>query len=201
MIGQTNVPEAISGGNVVLLPDIQVIVRTKAGAFTDSDSDADGYIGIDKTNGRLYFRHSGGTWQYVAALITQSEMNLTAAASATQQAARYDELVAEHNADGSHKQAFDVVGLPDAPVPKSWQHKAIATGSQYGTLRIEWGNDTLAAGTKAITFQQAFATILEVFTQDKTGANAMYPSAVGTSGFTANGTGTDDFAWLAIGVD
>ncbi len=201
MIGQTNVPEAIVGGNVVLLPEIQVIARTKAGAFTDSDSDADGFVGIDKTNGRLYFRHSGGTWQYVAALVTQAEMNLTAAASATKQAARYDEFVSEHNADGSHNQANSVVLLPDVPVLKSWQHKAGATGSQYGTLRLEWGNDTLAAGTKAITFQQAFTAILDVFLQDKSGANAMYPSGVGISGFTANGTATDNFAWLAIGYD
>lgn len=247
---------AFAGGEMLLITEPAVIARVKAGAFTDSDVDADGYIGIDSTNGRIYFRHSGGTWQYVARLITQAEMNLTAAASATKQAVRYDEFNAEHtSATGAHADvtatsvkndgpldqqeetadlatpasgyrrvfardhgglmtkddagnvlalAFaggEVLGLTDVPKPSSWQHKAGATGSGYGALRIEWGNDTLAAGTKAITFQQAFTTILEVFLIDKTAANAMYPSAIGISGFTANGTGTDTFGWMVVGVD
>ena len=68
-------------------------------------------------------------------------------------------------------------------------------------MRIEWGRDTLAAATKAITFQQAFVALLEVFLIDKTAAQAMYPSAMGTTGFTANGNGNDTFGWLAIGYD
>lgn len=95
----------------------------------------------------------------------------------------------------------DVVLLTDEPRPASWQHKDAATGSAYGDLRIEWGRDTLAAGTKAITFQQAFVTLLEVFVQDKTAAQAAYPSAPGTTGFTCNGNGADTFCWLAIGID
>jgi hypothetical protein len=94
-----------------------------------------------------------------------------------------------------------VAQLATNPVPGMWQHKNAATGSQYGPLRIECGRDTLAAGTCAITFQAAFTSILEVFLVDKTAANAMYPSALATTGFTANGTSTDTFAWLAIGVD
>jgi len=95
----------------------------------------------------------------------------------------------------------DVLDLIDEPRPASWQHKDGATGSVYGDLRMEWGRDTLAAGTKAITFQQAFSTLLEVFLIDKTAAQAMYPSAMGTTGFTANGNATDTFGWLAVGVD
>ncbi len=243
-------------GEVVRLRFPAAITLTKAGAFSDSDSDADGFIGIDTTNGRLYFRHSGGTWQYVARLITQGEMNLTAAASATKQAVRYDEFSAQHVAatgahgdvtassfantgptdlqekasdpatpssgyrrvfardgnylaekdDGGNVHALawtsgEIATMLDEPRPAMYQHKAGATGSQYGNLRIEFGNDTLSTGSKAITFQAAFATILEVFLIDKAAANAMYPSAIGTSGFTANGTGSDTFAWLAIGVD
>jgi len=89
----------------------------------------------------------------------------------------------------------------DEPRPASWQHKDAATGSSYGDLRIEWGRDTLSTGTKAITFQQAFSALLEVFLIDKTAANAMYPSSLGTTGFTANGTGSDTFGWLAVGYD
>ena len=108
--------------------------------------------------------------------------------------------------DGGYEHAVawaggNVAALIDEPTPAMWQHKNAATGSSYGALRIECGRDTLAAGTCAITLQKAFTTILEVFLQDKTAANAMYPSSPATSGFTANGTGTDTFAWLAIGVD
>ena len=247
---------AFAGGNVVLLPLPLAITLTTAGAPTDADSDADGAIVVDKTNGRIYFRHSGGTWHYVARLVDQAEMNLTAAASATKKAVRYDEFAIEHTAadgthgnitadsiknDGPHDQqeetadpaspasgyrrffardsggafteddagnvyalAFaggNVAALIDEPRPASWQHKDTATGSVYGDLRIEWGRDTLSTGTKAITFQKAFTTMLEIFLIDKTAANAMYPSAIGTSGFTANGTGSDTFGWLAIGSD
>lgn len=87
------------------------------------------------------------------------------------------------------------------PEPALWQHSAGGAGSNYGAIRIEIGNGTLSAGTLAVTFQQAFKTILEVFLQDKTAANAMYPSGLSTTGFTANGTTTDTFAWMAIGVD
>jgi hypothetical protein len=41
--------------------------KVKAGAITDADfgaTPADGTIGVDSTNGRLYFRH-GGVWHYV----------------------------------------------------------------------------------------------------------------------------------------
>ena len=95
----------------------------------------------------------------------------------------------------------DVAALLDEPVPAMWQHKAAATGNSYGAIRIEIGNGTLSSGTLAVTFQTAFKTILEVFLQDKTAANAMYPSALATSGFTANGTGADTFGWMAVGVD
>jgi len=94
-----------------------------------------------------------------------------------------------------------VAGLIDEPRPASWQHKAAAVGSQYGDLRIEWGRGTLSTGTLAVTFQQAFSALLEVFLIDKTAANAMYPSAMGTTGFTANGTTSDTFGWLAVGYD
>jgi hypothetical protein len=95
----------------------------------------------------------------------------------------------------------ETVAMIDEPRPAMWQHKAGSTSNQYGDLRIEIGNGTLSTGTLAVTFQKAYATILEVWLQDKTGANPMYPSAVGTSGFTANGTGSDNFSWLAIGSD
>jgi len=87
------------------------------------------------------------------------------------------------------------------PTPALWQHKNGSTGSRYGAIRIEIGRGTLSSGAASVTFQQAFTTVLEVFLQDKTGANAMYPSSLATTGFTANGTGSDTFAWLAIGVD
>ena len=108
--------------------------------------------------------------------------------------------------DGGYEHAMawaagNVATLDVEPVPAMWQHKAAATGSQYGALRIECGRDTLAATACAITFQTAFKTILEVFLIDKTAANAMYPSALATSGFTANGTNVDTFAWLAVGSD
>ena len=94
-----------------------------------------------------------------------------------------------------------VGGLIDEPRPASWQHKDAATGSAYGDLRIEWGRDTLVVGAKAVTFQQAYVTLLEVFIQDKTATQAAYPSAPGTTGFTANGNNVDTFGWLAIGID
>ena len=108
--------------------------------------------------------------------------------------------------DGGYEHAMawaagNVATLDVEPVPAMWQHKVAATGSQYGAIRIECGRDTLAATACAITFQTAFKTILEVFLIDKTAANAMYPSALATSGFTANGTNVDTFAWLAVGGD
>ncbi len=248
---------AFAGGQVAAIPIPPVAITfTKAGAVTDSDTDADGALVIDKTNGRIYFRHSGGTWHYVARLIDQAELDLTTAAAATKKAIRFDEFSAEHVAASgvhgaitttgitntgphdhqeetsdpaspaaSYRRTFArdsgglftkddagnvcalafaggvVAALIDEPRPASWQHKDAATGSQYGDLRIEWGRDTLAVGTKAVTFQWAFSALLEVFLIDKTAANAMYPSAMGTTGFTANGTGSDTFGWLAIGYD
>jgi len=87
------------------------------------------------------------------------------------------------------------------PRPSFWQYQDGGTNELHGAIRFEAGNNTLSAGTKAITFAQAFTELLDVFLISKTGANAMYPSGLGTSGFTANGTATDNFAWLAVGYD
>ena len=247
-------------GTVVNLPKPSAIAETKAGTFSDTDTDADGFLGVDRTNNRVYFR-AGATWYWlprstIVALLdgsqaftgqqtfdaglkadTISEKTATTGvtidgallkdggatliepliaqeetAAAANPAAGYRKLYprdfggwAERD-DGGYEHAVawaggNVAALIDEPTPAMWQHKNAATGSSYGALRIECGRDTLAAGTCAITFQKAFTTILEVFLQDKTAANAMYPSSPATSGFTANGTGTDTFAWLAIGAD
>lgn len=211
---------AFARGNVVILPLPTVIATTKAGAFSDSDADADGFIGIDETNGRLYFRY-GGTWVYAfrdgdkfsqtpgfdAGGDWQEETaDLATPASSYRRTFARDSggFFTKDDAGNVYALAFaggNVAAQINEPRPASWQHKAGATGSSYGDLRIEWGNDTLSAGTKAVTFQKAFSGLLEVFLIDKTAANAMYPSALGTTGFTANGTGSDTFGWLAIGYD
>lgn len=109
--------------------------------------------------------------------------------------------------DAGHEHALawaagQVAQLATRPTPGMWQHKAAATGSAYGPLRIECGRDTLSGGgTCAVTFQAAFTSILEVFVQDKTAAAAIYAASPATTGFTATGTASDTFAWLAIGVD
>ena len=63
------------------------------------------------------------------------------------------------------------------------------------------GTDTLADGTKAITFATAFKadTTPRIMLTNLTAANAMYASGVSNAGFTANGTTTDSFDFLAIG--
>ncbi len=104
--------------------------------------------------------------------------------------------------DGQDYGASDIIQLVMDAVPISaYQFTDGATQRVVGRLRIEWGRDTLSTGQKVVTFQKAFREILEVFLQNKSATNPMYPTAVGTTGFTANGTGTDTFAWLAVGID
>jgi hypothetical protein len=78
-----------AGGRVLQISLPTLIALTKAGALDDTDSDADGFIGIDKTNNRIYYRHSGGTWKYVASIVDQAEINLTSAANANGEAVRH----------------------------------------------------------------------------------------------------------------
>ena len=251
---------AWAGGNVAALGKPCTIAETKAGTFSDTDTDADGFLGVDKTNNRVYFR-AGATWYWLprstivalldgsqaftgqqtfdAGLKTDTVSEKTAAAGVTADgvllkdggATLTEPLIAQEETaaaanpgagyrklyprdfggwaerdDGGYEHAVawaggNVAALIDEPTPAMWQHKNAATGSSYGAIRVECGRDALAAGTCAITFQKAFTTILEIFLQDKTAANAMYPSSPATTGFTAAGTGTATFAWLATGVD
>ena len=88
------------------------------------------------------------------------------------------------------------------PTLAVWQYTQGGEQDVSGTLRMELGTGTLDAnGQATVTFQQVFAEVLLVMLQDYTAANAMYPSGIGTSGFTANGTPNDGFGWLAIGRD
>ena len=63
------------------------------------------------------------------------------------------------------------------------------------------GTDSLVTGTKTITFVTAFKadTTPRIMLTNLTAANAMYASGVSNAGFTANGTTTDSFDFLAIG--
>ena len=62
------------------------------------------------------------------------------------------------------------------------------------------GIGTLSGGAVAVTFVETFIAIPAVFLQDTTAANAMYPTVVTRTGFTANGTSSDTFNWMAIGA-
>lgn len=64
-------------------------------------------------------------------------------------------------------------------------------------LVTEKGSGTLSGGTLAVLFNQRFPVAPQVLLQNNTAANAMFASAITTTGFTANGTGTNAFTWRA----
>jgi len=74
----------------------------------------------------------------------------------------------------------------------------ITTGK--GDTMIQRGTYTLAAGSASVTFDEEFSdtTNLIIICQTNT-ANIQYPSGSSTTGFTANGTGTDTGSYLAVG--
>ena len=181
----------------------QVIVSHASGPQTNVISERTGGSGV--TADGVLLKDGGAT---LTEPLVQQEENVAPSTPASGYRVVYpkDTGGLHTTDDGGYEYALafaggNVASLIDEPRPASWQHKDAATGSAYGDLRIEWGRDTLAAGTKAITFQQAFSALLEVFLVDKTAANVMYPGALGTTGFTANGTGADTFGWLALGYD
>lgn len=76
----------------------------------------------------------------------------------------------------------------------------IIVGWLRAPQRVVTGSYTLSGGTAAVTFPEAFSDVtnLVILLQSDT-ANAQRPSSPTTSGFTANGTGTDTGKYLAIG--
>lgn len=155
---------AFAGGEVTLLPLPTVIAATKSGAFSDSDSDADGFLGVDGTDGRIYFRY-GSNWYYVARLITQTEMNLTAAASATKQAVRYDEFSTQHvAATGAHGDVTATsLGVGISPLVKLHTLHTDAGTTDIVTSVIFGRN---SAGTPGTGFGTSLAFTLESSTTD-----------------------------------
>ena len=67
--------------------------------------------------------------------------------------------------------------------------------------KIVYGSGTLSGGTLAVTFPDAFSQTAGVIVQcqDTTDGSAIYPSSVTATGFTANGTGSNTFNYVAHG--
>lgn len=61
------------------------------------------------------------------------------------------------------------------------------------------GDGTLSGGTLAVVFPETLPGVAADYTVIITeAANYAYASAVATTGFTANGTGSDTFTWILV---
>jgi hypothetical protein len=69
-------------------------------------------------------------------------------------------------------------------------------------MMLQSGSGTLTGGSESIVFTTPFAlgsTPIVVLTRTTNLADAMYVSAASDTGFTANGTDTETYNWIAIG--
>lgn len=102
--------------------------------------------------------------------------------------------------------AYSVTGVGQGSADKAGQrgseHQFLGVEKLIGTRIVLAGTVTLSTGTASVVFPQALsgsASDYIVLTQGD--ANHSYPSSLTTSGFTANGTGSQVVRYAVIRVN